>query len=431
MLKVMHHPRPPRAGNNRSFGQPFAALAEPGYQALWLSILGSYSAMQMNIVARGYLAFMLTNSAVALGVVSVARAIPMLVLAPYAGVMADRADKRKTLILTQVVLMGVALTTSLLVHAQVIQIWHLVVLAMIEGTFFTFNMPARQSILPELVSPGRLGNAVALNASGRNLTRIVAPSLAGFMLTMPLFGVSGAFDCVAAFYAIAALLLLRLPVRPKASARPSTAPARSGGLSSMSDGFRYILGHSNLRLLIVLGFIPVLLGMPYQTLLPVFQARVLNVDAQGLGIMYAAAGVGGLIGTLVVASVAVHPKKALLQLAFGVMFGLSLLLFATIHIFALDLVFLGLAGLAGDGYSTLNSTMVMLNTERAWYGRVMSIYMMNFALMPLATLPLGGLSDAFGAPLALGGAAIIIVLVVGGVGLFYPPYRKVGEVTVG
>jgi len=180
---------------------------------------------------------------------------------------------------------------------------------------------------------------------------------------------------------------------------------------------------------VILGFIPVLLGTPYQTLLPVFQVRVLGVSAEGLGVMYGAAGVGGLIGSLVVAAVAANPKKASLQLIFGIFFGLSLLLFAAVHFFAMDLVFLVLVGLAGDGYSTLNSTMVMLNTDKAWYGRVMSIYLMNFALMPLATLPLGALSDMISAPFAVGSAAVLIILVVGGVGLFYPPYRKVGEAT--
>jgi len=136
-----------------------------------------------------------------------------------------------------------------------------------------------------------------------------------------------------------------------------------------------------------------------------------------------------LIGSIVVAAIATHPQKASLQLIFGILFGLGLLAFAAVHFFAVDLFFLVAVGLFGDGYSTLNSTMVMLNTDRAWYGRVMSIYMMNFALMPLATLPLGAVSDVISAPAAVGGAAAIIILLVGGVGLFYPPYRKVGDVS--
>ncbi|MGH2461696.1 MAG: MFS transporter [Chloroflexota bacterium] len=431
MLRLWHRAEAVGGGEPSGIGHPFASLSEPSYRDFWLSILGSYSAMQMNIVARGYLAFVLTNSATALGVVSLARAVPMLVLAPYAGNVADRADKRKLLIATQVGLMAVALTTSVLVHFGLIQFWQLVVLGFVEGTIFTFNMPTRQSILPQLVPSDRLGNAIALNASGRNLTRIVAPSLAGVMIGLPAFGISGAFDFVAVAYCIAALLLLRLELRAEDETSGTTAAAnrqRNRGISGLGDGFRYILANSNLRLLIILGFVPVLLGTPYQTLLPVFQARVLDVNAAGLGIMYGAAGVGGLLGSVIVAAVATHPQKASLQLVFGILFGIGLVAFAAVHIFSIDLVFLAVVGLFGDGYSTLNSTMVMLNTDRAWYGRVMSIYMMNFALMPLATLPLGALSDWLSAPIAVGGAAVLIVLLVGGVGLFYPPYRKVGVV---
>ncbi|HVC34113.1 MAG TPA: MFS transporter [Chloroflexota bacterium] len=429
MLRLWHRSETADADPGSAIGHPFASLAEPSYRDFWLSILGSFSAMQMNIVARGYLAFVLTNSATALGVVSLARAVPMLVLAPYAGNVADRVDKRRLLIVTQVGLMLVALTTSLLVHFGLIQFWHLCVLGFLEGTIFTFNMPTRQSILPRLVPSERLGNAIALNATGRNLTRIVAPSLAGVLIGLPAFGISGAFDFVAGAYCAAALLLLRLGLRAEDAkdAQNTTRARRGSGFSGLGDGFRYILANSNLRLLIILGFVPVLLGTPYQTLLPVFQARVLNVDATGLGIMYGAAGVGGLIGSIVVAAIATHPKKASLQLIFGIMFGVGLLAFSAVHLFGVDLVFLAVVGLFGDGYSTLNSTMVMLNTDRAWYGRVMSIYMMNFALMPLATLPLGALSDWISAPIAVGGAAILIVVLVGGVGLFYPPYRRVGE----
>lgn len=416
------------AAGPASISSPFASLMIPTYRAFWISLLASYIAMQMNIVARGYLAFQLTGSATALGVVSLARGLSMLLVSPFAGVIADRVDKRKLLVLSQATLMLVALTTSMLIHFGLIQFWHLVALALVEGTVFTFNAPTRQAILPQLVPPERLGNAVALNSSGRNLTRIVGPSLAGVAIGIAALGTSGAFDMVAVAYFAATILLLRLellsdPTAPKA-ARGHGRP----GLSELGSGFRYILASPNLRLLLVLGFVPVMLGNPYQTLLPVFQARVLEIDATGLGMLYGAAGVGGLIGTIVVASVADHPRKAVIQLIFGGFYATGLILFALIHSFTIDLIFLMMVGLAGDGYSTLNSTMVMLNSERAWYGRVMGIYMMNWSLMPLATMPLGALADLIGAPYTVAGAAILILTLVAGVGFLYPPYRKVGEV---
>jgi len=332
--------------------------------------------------------------------------------------------------MTQTGLMVVSLITSALVHFHAIQFWHLVVLSVVSGIIFTFNAPTRQAILPQIVDDDSLGNAIALNASGRNLTRIVAPSLAGVMMGLPIFGISGAFDAISVAYFAAAILLLRLDLKATDAATAAAVAKlrkRPIGLGDMASGFHYILQDQRLWLLIVLGFVPVLLGNPYQTLLPVFQARVLDVGPAGLGVLYGAAGVGGLIGTLVVAALADDPRKAVLQLGFGVMFGVALVLFALVHIFAVDLGFLVFVGIAGDGYSTLNSTMVMLNTDRAWYGRVMSIYMINWSLMPMATLPLGALSDAIGAPITEAMAGALIVAVVGGVTLFYPAWRKLGE----
>lgn len=421
---------PPDRAPSTRLRAPFASLAVPSYRAFWISLLASYSAMQMNIVVRGYLAFVLTHSATALGVVSLARGFSMLVLSPFAGVVADRVDKRRLMVGTQTGLMLVAVTTSLLVHFNLIQFWHLIVLGLVEGGIFTFNAPTRQAIIPQLVDREHLGNAIALNASGRNLTRIVGPSLAGVLIGLPVFGISGAFDAVAIAYLVAVLLLLRVETKPAETEAASDAAQpsrRSVGPAAMLAGFRYILDQPRLRLLIVLGFVPILLGNPYQTLLPVFQARVLDVGPQQLGMLYGAAGVGGLIGTLLVAAIAEHPRKSSIQLGFGLFYALGLVAFAIVHVFAIDLIFLAVVGLAGDGYSTLNSTMVMLNTDKAWYGRVMSIYFMNWSLMPLATMPLGALADAIGAPFTVAGAGTTIFLLVAGVALFVPTWRKVGD----
>ncbi|HEX5417833.1 MAG TPA: MFS transporter [Chloroflexota bacterium] len=411
-----------------ALGDPFASLSVPAYRAFWISLLASYIAMQMNFVTRGYLAYVITGSATALGVVSLARGVSMLVLSPFAGVVADKVDKKVLLVVAQSTLAAVALTTSLLVHFHLIQLWHLVALAFVEGTVFSFNMPTRNAILPQLVPHDRLANAIALNASGRNLMRIVGPSIAGLAIGVAFVGISGAFDMVAVGYVVATILLIRLETLGESESPALVRATRSRGVSQLGDGFRYIFANSKLRLLVVLGFVPVVLGNPYSTLLPVFQARVLDVDATGLGMLYGAAGVGGLIGSIVVASLAASPRKATIQLGFGIMFGAGLLLFALVHIFAIDLLFLVAVGMAGDSYSTLNSTMMMLNTDKAWYGRVMGVYMMNWSLMPLATLPLGALADMISAPYTVAIASTIILILIACVALFYPAYRKVGEV---
>jgi MFS family permease len=369
----------------------FQALGNPHYRILWLGMLASYMAMNMNILARGYLAYELSGSAVALGFVSMLRGIPQLFLSPIGGVVADRIDKRKLLIVTQILMGGIAVIGAVLVQLHLIAVWHLAVLSLTEGFVFAFNMPSRQAIVPELVSDDELMNAVALNNSGMNLTRVVGPSLAGVLIGFGTFGLEATFYLVALCYVGFTFALWRLPRE-----RRVTKAAKASFTTQLTGGIKYILGSPALTALIGLAFIPVLFGMPYQTILPVFAKDVLDVGARELGMLSAASGVGALVGSLTVASVASFPRKDLLQVGFGVLFGAALIGFALTPVFLPTLVWIFFVGLAGNAYMSLNSTMIMSTTERAYHGRVMSVYMMTWSLMPLSTLPLSKVVDVVG-----------------------------------
>jgi predicted MFS family arabinose efflux permease len=178
-------------------------------------------------------------------------------------------------------------------------------------------------------------------------------------------------------------------------------------------------------MLMMMAFIPIIFGMSYQTLLPVFQERVLKVDASGLGLLSAFAGIGALIGSLALASLSGIKQKTLLQIGFGVAFGGSLILFALTSSFVLALLFILLVGLFGNAYTALNSTLIMTYSDRTYYGRVMSIYMMTWSLSPLASLPIGALVDAFGAQQVVAVFGMIVV----GVILVLSPTRLRGRKT--
>jgi MFS family permease len=390
----------------------FQSLANPHFRTLWLGMLASYMAMNMNILARGYLAFDLSDSATALGAVTMVRGLPQLFLSPLGGVIADRVDKRRLLIVTQIAMGLLAVIGAVLVQFDVIRIWHLVVLSLAEGFVFAFNMPSRQAIVPELVTDDELMNAVALNNSGMNLTRILGPSLAGALIAAGAYGMEITFYLVALCYVGFIVSLWRLPRQ-----RPGrSSPAKGPFLEQLTGGIRYIVGYPALAALIGLAFVPVLFGMPYQTLLPVFCQKVLLVGAAGLGMLSAASGFGALIGSLTVASMSSFPRKDLLQAGFGALFGVALVGFALTPVFTPALVWIFVVGLAGNAYMALNSTMIMATTERAYHGRVMSVYMMTWSLMPLSTLPLGKLVDAIGVQqtTVIAGAIVAgFVLVVG------------------
>ena len=204
-------------------------------------------------------------------------------------------------------------------------------------------------------------------------------------------------------YAISVLLLFRLPVEVPVRVRESAAHA-------VAEGFRYVWRQRSVRTLMLIGFVPVLLGMPFQQFLPVFQEDVLHVSRGWLGLMFTMAGVGSLIGSLTVAYLAQSPRAFTLQLLAGLGFGLALATFALSTVFPVSLVFVGFAS---QGFFTMNNVLLMGHTEPQYYGRVMSIYMLTFALMPVAVLPMGIFIDLVGAPYTMSVAGGLLALFVG------------------
>ncbi len=401
----------------------FEALSVPAYRDMWLSMLVSFGGLQVAIVSRGYLAYDLSGSAGMLGLVSLAMGVPMLVFSPIAGVLADRVDKRRLLIGTQLFMFAVSGLLAILIHTGLIAIWHLIVFGFMQGIGFSLHMPTRSSLIPLLVGRERLGNAIALNNSGRNMMTIVGPAIAGIIIVTPGLGTAGAFDLTALCYGAAALFVMRLP-KTVGGGKKEDAGKFS---SQMIDGFRYVFTERTLLLLLCLAFVPLLLGRPYQMLLPVFQEDVLGVDARWLGFLNAATGAGGLLGSLFVAYFAASQHAKLLQVVFGGLFGISLLLFANSTWLPLSLVLVGVVGLTANAYMSLNNTLVMLQTDQAYYGRVMSIYMMSFSLMPMAAFPMGLLVDRWSAPQVVSVAGAVILLFIVAISLAVPTLRQGGE----
>jgi len=402
-------------GRLRGHLHHFSALEMPNFRMLWFGMLLSMGAMQMNIIDRSWLAYHISGSGFALGLVALGRGLPQLLLAPVGGAAADRFDKRKLLISSQFCLMVLALANAILVQLGVIQIWHLIVIGVFQGIIFPFAMPTRTAYIGDLVDEERFPNALALDSTGRNLNRVIAPSIGGVLIA---FSPTIAFYMIAVFYLLSALMLLRLP-----SPKPAVRRARSMA-GDMVAGIRYLTARSSLLLLIGMAFVMVLLGGPYQQLLPVFQIDVLHVGPTALGLMYTAVGLGAVFGSLAAVFASESPNKRKIQLGAGISVGLSLAAFAFSTSIYAALFFLIIVGFMTDGYFTINRILVMLETDREFYGRVVSIYMMTWSLMPLALVPMGALVDHIGAPVTVGVAAIMLSLIIGGITMFSPHIRR-------
>jgi sugar phosphate permease len=261
------------------------------------------------------------------------------------------------------------------------------------------------------VGDADLPNALAVDSAGRNFNRVVAPSLAGILIA---WDPTVAFYTVAAFYLISALTLTRLP-----STEATTDPSRNV-MQQMIFGFRYMLNNKRLLILIGMAFLAVVFGMPFQQMLPVFQAAVLNVGPEKLGFMYAAVGAGALLGSLAIAYRSDDPRRQTYQLIAGIGFGGFLIPFALSRNLGLSLAMLVLVGLCSEIFMTVNRMMVLLNTEARLYGRVMGTYAMTFSLMPIATLPMGALVDRIGAPKTIAGAGFLLAAMVIGLSMVLP-----------
>ncbi|MCX6020852.1 MAG: MFS transporter [Chloroflexi bacterium] len=387
----------------RAAGGPWEALKVRDFALLWTGSLGSFTAMQMQMLASGYLAYELTGSKFLLGLAGAAGALPILLFAPFGGVVADRVDKRKLLLGTQSALGAISFMTALLIATGRIEFWHLILGGFLSGIVFAFNMPARQVLVSELVGPNVLMNAIALNTAGMNLTRIVGPAVAGLLLGV--IGAGGIYFLGVGCYAIAVLCIVLVRYRPGLSAK---IPRSVGG--DLIIGGRYMLGHPVVRMLLLLGLIPALFAQAQQVFLPVFAEDVWKVGTTGLGIMNAVPGVGGVAGAILVGALAAYPRKGNIQVAAGVITCVSIIAFALSPSFLLGLVMLLISGVAGMTFMTINNTLLLTVAAPEMRGRVISISMTTFGLSPLGLLPTGMLAEAFGAPTAVAITGLLMAL---------------------
>lgn len=412
----------PLPTSREAWARTFASLRIHGYRLLFISMMASFMGMQMQMIARNYLTFDLAGEAGSVGAVSSAWGLPMLAFSLLGGVVADRLEKRNIMVMAQIVSAALAIGNAVLIQAGLIEIWHLVVFGLIQGTVFAFNMPSRQAIIPELVGEKEMMNAIALNSAGMNLTRILGPSVAGILIAIAFINISGVFYIVGFLNLISALTLMQLPVSDDAWAkRRSQRPL----LSDMFSGLVYIKQSPILFTLISMGLIVILFSSPYQMLLVVFAREVYDVGSQGFGVLSTATGVGALVGSLWVASLMDARRRGMLQLIVGFALGIALLLFALNSYFWLALVLLIPLGLVSNAFMALNNTMIMSYTDHQVRGRIMGVYMMTFSLTPLAVWPMGELADRIGIQLTVAIAAIIMLVYVVLVAILRPSYRQI------
>jgi len=408
---------PQVGGTSRGWLATFDSLQVVGYRWFWFSLLSSMAALNMQFLVRGWLVYELTGSPRALGLVAAAMGIALMLFSPLGGVVADRVDKRNLMVAAQSAGGLVALVIAILISTGAIMLWHLVVASVLNGIIWAFSLPARQAIIPELVEKHRIMNAVAISSGAMHLSRVVFPALGG--LLMSILGTAGAYYVVVVCYMAGVALLLRVP-----AAGGAAVEANASMGFHLAEGIRYIRRSPILVALLLMAVVPILFGMPYQMLMPVFAEDVLDVGARGLGFLMAAVGLGALAGSLLVASLGDFRHKGLLLFGSVLLFGVTLILFTLSTDFYLCLLILLCVGVANTAYLSINNTLLQTNTEDQVRGRVMSIYVMTFGLNGVGVLLVGELAEHLDVSLgvAIGGGLVLLFTLA--MALWRPILRK-------
>ncbi len=398
-------------------GMLYSLKAFRPFRLLFMGTLATNSAFWMYQIAVGWLALQKTDSPLFVGLTGFAGGIPLLFLALPAGVVIDRIDRRKILMTAQVGVMTVAGLFALLVGTDLIQRWSILLLAGMYGVVMSFVFPTRNAIVPALVDRPALANAVALNAAGQNATRVVGPSLAGLLIAV--IGISGTFAIAATMQILALYWTAQLP------SSASEKSARGGTLwTSLTLGLRVVARDPFLIGLILLATATTVLIMPYINLMPVFARDELGLGSTGLGVLMASTGLGSVAGAL---SIARYRKLATwpgIQIITAGGFGGFVLIFAITPSMILATLILFVAGLMSAAYMAINQTVLQLKVEDDVRGRVLSIYLLTWGMLPLGQLPLGALADRFGAPAATAIACAVALGIVALLAIRFPSLRK-------
>ncbi len=400
-------PVPSSAASAPRLADALRALRHRDFRLYFFGQMVSLIGTWMQAVAQGWLMHRLTNSAFMLGLLSFAQFAPVLPLALFAGVLADRTERRTMLLWTQSLMLAQAVALATVVSTGVVKPWMVIALASVHGLVNTFDLPARQSFVVDMTGKDDLPNGIALNSAAFNTARILGPAVAGVLVAT--VGEAGCFWLNALSFGavIAGLLLMR---RDAAAMPVAERDAQPSATARLREGLAYAWSTPSIRQLLVLLAICSGLGYQYTVLLPVYAKDVLHADARVYGWLFSAFGAGSLLAA---ARMAVTRERWALRrhLLFGlVAAGLGLAGFAWTR--SLPLM-AGCAALAGFGlilYVSSTNTIIQLTVEDRYRGRVMSLYTLFFVgPAPFGALIAGGVAQRFGAPVATSLCAIVLL----------------------
>ena len=400
------------------FSRYLDALSYRDYRTLWTANMSSGAAAWALIVARGWLAYQISDSSLLVGVVTFAAMIPRVLVTPFTGYLSDRFDRRTVLASMFAVNMVHNLVLAVLVLFGDIEAWQLIVLSLVNGSARAAQLPAGQALIPNLVPKHLLLNGIALNQATMQGSRLFGPAAIAPLLATT--GVEGAFFLCTGFYVFSLVQALRLRT-------PSTGVVdKSRSLASnLMDGVVYVYKTPTLRAIMLLAVFHCSLTMSFESLLPVLSRQRLDAEGAGFSYLMMAVGAGALVSVFLLAGIRGEVTRGRIFLQVGVLSGLSPLILAASNGMPMALAGAGAMGASQAAFMTLTHTMIQSITPDGVRGRVAGVYSVHIGgMMAAANLINGGLADTINAPrlMAVGGIAFVVVMFVS---WYWVTYRQI------
>jgi len=366
----------------------------------FVSMIGTW----LQVVAEGWLIFQLSHSAFYVGLSAAASTLPSLFLSLIGGVIVDRFSKKKIIIITQACSMVLAFILGILTITNSITVWHIIILAFLLGVVQAIDIPARHAYISELVDDkALLTSAIALNSTIYNGARVIGPTIAGILIGLFGLGMAFIFNSISYIAVIIALAYI--------NTRPIVPKIHSSPIKAIREGLKYAFSHPIIKSLLISSAFISVFGWSYSTLMPVIAKDVFNLDAAGLGFLYAATGLGALLATIIISAYS-HKINAYIFIVGGnIIFALGLLLFSFTTSLLFAYIFLFIIGFSLVGMFAMINTTIQHAVNDQMRGRVMSIYSLFFmGFAPLGNFEIGYVADKFGTEIAIRIGAIIVLI---------------------
>ena len=396
----------------------FASLANPSYRFFFAGNVLSLLGFWIRIVVQGWLVYELTGSKALLGTVTALGFLPFVVLSPFGGVLADRVDRRRLLMTLPIVSVASNVTLGLLVLNGSVTVAYIIGIAAIVGSARAIEIPVRNAFVRDLVGMGDLKNAIALNAAGFNVARVLGPAIGAGLLAW--LGMGPCFFVAAAANGSMSLALLGVRVKQRV-----VAPAVGSPLRQLLEGLRYVRGHRRTRTVMMLFAITLLFTWTYQTIMPAYAKDRLGMGESGYALLASVIGLGALFGALWVAGrVGMGTRPVRRNVVYGLVWagGLCVFVLGFVHDVRIALPLLVLAGFCQVGFMATANGMVQESVPDELRGRVMGLWTFTFGVcFPIGSQLMGLASEAFGIRAAWSGGAVIMILVSLVVYLRMPP----------